>query len=395
MLSTSASPQKTSGNQPASFKVAACAGVALLVAGLTGQISAAWGYALFCLAAVSLGCALMMLAILTLSRQGQTTTLVNWGVRFSRLGVLAYVFAVCALSGHYTHETFIGNMEWHWIIFGPLVLFALVCVELGIYRKLIKANAVSWDRYKRFLNRDDADPLAMRKTLVEEVIVHKSLWQISKLRWLRHTLIFWGFTVMFMLELAAVFLREAGPSFGWGDIWRTPGHPVRFAFDLVYDVTGAMMLLGCLLALYWRLTVQNKPERKFSDTPMVVFLLVVVVTGFMVEGHRMAQAPALSEHAFSIFGQLFASAMAAIGFTTPDTYKPLWILHVVASCALIAYLPATRLIHTCAVPLGRLMTSQKNLLAAKKLGVLKGLMGTALPPSSDSKSKTASRSSLL
>lgn len=94
------------------------------------------------------------------------------------------------------------------IIFGPLILFALVCVELGIYRKLIKANAVSWDRYKRFLNRDDADPLAMRKTLVEEVIVHKSLWQISKLRWLRHTLIFWGFTVMFMLELAAVFYAK-------------------------------------------------------------------------------------------------------------------------------------------------------------------------------------------
>ena len=45
MLSTSASPQKTLGNQPASFKVAACAGVALLVAGLTGQISAGWGYA--------------------------------------------------------------------------------------------------------------------------------------------------------------------------------------------------------------------------------------------------------------------------------------------------------------------------------------------------------------
>lgn len=393
MLSTSALPQETASIQRARFTVEACAGLALLVAGLAGQLSAAWGYALFCLAAAGLGCALMLMAILTLSRQGKTATLVSWGIRLARFGVLAYVFAVCALSGHYTHETFIGKMEWHWVIFGPLILFALVCVELGIYRKLLKANAVSWNRYSRFINRDNADPVAMRKTLVDEVIVHRSLWQISKLRWLRHTLIFWGFTAMFMMELAAVFLREAGPSFGWPDIWRTPGHPVRLAFDLAYDVTGAMMLLGCMLALYWRLTVQNKPERKFSDTPMVLFLLVVVLTGFMVEGHRMAQSPALSEHAFSMFGQLFASTMAAIGFTAPEAYKPLWLVHVIASCALIAYLPATRLIHTCAVPLGRLMTSQKTLLAAKKLGVLKGLMGTALPPPCDSKSTTDSRSS--
>jgi nitrate reductase gamma subunit len=135
-----------------------------------------------------------------------------------------------------------------------------------------------------------------------------------------------------------------------------------------------MMLVGCLLALAWRAGVQNRPERKFSDTPMVVFLLVVVVTGFVVEGWRLALAPATAHHAYSFVGQVFAQGMTSLGWISPALYKPLWVVHVVASCAFIGWLPATRLIHTCATPLGRLLHSQTGLLAAKKNAVLSGLM---------------------
>jgi nitrate reductase gamma subunit len=348
-------------------------GCALLTAGLLGLISAAWGYALFVLAGLSFGAAVLSVGTLLLTRLGHAGQLAAWSRGAGKLGAVSYVLSVAALAGHYAYETLNGRMELHWVVFGPLVLAALVAFEWGIYRKLVKANAVSWQRYRRFIDRNHADPAAMRKTLVDEVITHRSLWQSSKLRWLRHTLIFWGFAAMFVLELAAVFVREAVPAFGWTDVWRVPGHPLRLMFDLGYDFTGLMMLLGCILALYWRYTVRGKAESKYADTPMVLFLGFVVVTGFMIEGWRLAQLPSAPEQAFSFVGLWFAAGMSGVGLTFAGLHQPLWLVHVVASCALIAYLPATRLIHTCATPLGRLMNSQKGLLQAKKQGVLAGL----------------------
>lgn len=346
----------------------------LVVIGLSGSLAAGWGYALFVLAGLSLAAAALHMTVLGLTRLGAANTLLARAHTLARTGVAAYVLALAALAGHYAHETLAGRMEWHWVLFGPLVLAALVAVEWGVYRKLLRAGAPALLRYRAHLRRDQADPAAMRRTLWNDVIVHKSLWRVSRLRWLRHTLIFWGFGLMFVAELAAVFVREAMPAFGWGDPWRVPGHPLRLAFDLAYDVTGLMMLVGCLLALAWRASVQHKPERKFSDTPMVVFLLVVVVTGFLVEGWRLAQAPDAAYHASSFVGQLFADGMASLGWVSPTLHKPMWLVHVVASCAFIGWLPATRLIHTCATPLGRLLHSQAGLLAAKKHAVLTGLM---------------------
>jgi nitrate reductase gamma subunit len=135
-----------------------------------------------------------------------------------------------------------------------------------------------------------------------------------------------------------------------------------------------MMLAGCVLALWWRYTVRGTPERRFADTPMVLALLFVVASGFVVEGWRLAQEPAAAHHAYSALGLVFAWAIQAAGLHGSGWLQPLWLTHVLASCALIGWIPATRLIHTCATPFGRLLLSQKGLLAAKKQAVLRGLL---------------------
>ncbi|MEK9722065.1 MAG: hypothetical protein VW405_01095, partial [Rhodospirillaceae bacterium] len=60
-------------------------------------------------------------------------------------------------------------------------------------------------------------------------------------------------------------------------------------------------------------------------------------------------------------------------------YDPLWYLHVFGSCAFIAYVPAKRLIHSCATPMGRLMNSQTGMLAAKRAASLGGLLPGGRP----------------
>lgn len=357
----------------------AAAGAVLCAAGLAGGLTAAWGYALFAAAAMLLTAGTLAFAVVAFSRAGDTRTFQRGSSVLLSAGAWAYVLAVCALAGFYVHETLRGRMELHWIVFGPLVLAALIVLDIGLYRKLVSNNLPTWKRFGKYITRERSDPAAMRRTFVDDVLLHRTLYHTSRIRWLRHTLIYWGFMGMFLAELVAVFLREGFPAFGWRDVWREPGNPVRLAFDFAFDLTGLMILIGCVIALAWRAVVNDTSQRKFADTPTTVFLLFVVASGFLVEGWRMAPFVGEPGQGASFVGAVFAWPLARAGLGQAWWYQPLWLVHVVAACAFIAYVPVRRLIHTCATPLGRLMNSQKELLAAKKRGVLGALLPGGRP----------------
>ena len=265
-------------------------------------------------------------------------------------------------------------MEWRWIVFGPTVLGALIVLDYGLYRKLVRNNLPTWRRYRRYVSREQSNPAAMRRVLVDDVILQRTLFHTSKVRWLRHALIFWGFVAMFVTELAAVVVRDGFPAFGWRDIWREPGHPVALAFAFVFDLTGVMIVAGCLLALGWRVAVNATPERRYSDTPTTVFLLFVVVTGFVVEGLRILPSLGDPLHRAELAGLAAAYLFASAGVAGAATYEAWWYIHVIAACVFIAYVPVMRLVHSCATPLGRLANSQKEMMAAKKMGVLGAML---------------------
>ena len=354
--------------------VAGFAGLVLLGTGLAGQLSAAWGYGLFIAAGLLLTSGTAVFAVFALSRLGNTRTLRRGFSFLLWAGVGAYLLSLSALSGHYVYETLQGRMELHWILFGPIVLSALVILDYGLYRKLVKNNLPTWRRYNQYISRDQSDPSAMRRTLIDEVVLHRSLFRTSKIRWLRHTLIYWGFMAMLCTELLAVVIRDAFPAFGWRDIWRDHANPIRQAFSFIYDFSGLMILVGCLLALAWRLKVNATPERKYSDTPTTLFLLFVVVSGFIAEGLNILPTLGDPVRRLAFVGRAMAQTFAWSGVTSTALYRPLWLIHVMAACAFIAYVPVMRLIHSCATPLGRLANSQTGMLAAKKRGVLGALL---------------------
>lgn len=290
-----------------------------------------------------------------------------------RLGAWFYMLALATFAGVFLRDTLEGRMELRWILFGPAVLGAIVVLDWGLYRLLVRKNLPTWQRYGHLISRAGSDPEAMQRTLRDDVILHRTLFSLSRFRWLKHTLIFWGFAAMLAVEFAAVFVREAMPAFGLPDVWREPGHPVRLALDVAFDVTGLMMLVGCLLAIGWRIVVNGTPEQKFTDTPTALFLLFVVVSGFIVEGMRIGATPQPA-HALSFVGVVFAALTPEALFRSAAAHEVLWLVHVLGSCLFIAYVPVKRLIHSCATPMGRLMNSQKGLLAAKKRASIEGLL---------------------
>jgi len=360
--------------------VTLASGAVLVVAGLGGALSAAWGYALFIVSGILIFAGTLLFALFVLSRFGQTASMQRAFALAFVTGAIAYVLCLSALSGYYAHEALGGRIEWHWMLFGPCVLAALIVLDVGLYRKIVKNNLPTWRRYRKYIGRDRSDPAAMRRSLVDEVVLHRSLFRTSKTRWLRHALIFWGFVAMFVTELIAVVLRDGFPAFGWRDVWREPGNPVRLAFAWAYDVTGVMIVLGCVLALAWRAVVNGRPERKYSDTPTTLFLLFVAATGFVIEGLRIASSPDNPARTATYVGFGIAWVLARSGLSRPALYQPLWVVHVIAACLFIAYVPVMRLIHSCATPLGRLANSQKGMLAARKRGVLGGMLPSRTNP---------------
>jgi nitrate reductase gamma subunit len=345
----------------------------LLIVGLAGGLTIAWGYGLFLVATtlILIGCGVF--AVFMLSHRFDGDALRGNFTWLFRLGGWSYMLAIAAFSGFFVRETFEGRMEIKWILFGPAVLAAIVALDLGIYRLLVRNNLPTWQRFGHLVSRKQSDPEAMRRTLVDDVVLHRTLFSVSGFRWLKHTLIFWGFVAMFAIEGAAVVVRDAMPAFGFADVWREPGHAVRLAFDVAYDLTGLMVMVGCLLAIGWRVVVSGTPEQKFTDTPTAVFLLFVIVSGFVAEGLRIAATPD-PVHAFSFVGYVFAAVTPAAMSGSAAAYDAFWLIHVLGSCAFLAYVPAKRLIHSCATPMGRLMNSQKGLLDAKKRASLEGLL---------------------
>ena len=177
-------------------------------------------------------------ALLALTRAFDTDRLRGSAAWLGIIGVWTYVWAVGALAGHYTHETFAGRMELRWVLFGPAVLAALVVLDVGLYGCWSARTCRHGIATAASSAAELANPRAMRRTLIDDVILHRTLFSVSGFRWLKHTLIFWGFALMFATELLAVVVREGFPAFGWTDLWEMTSHPVRLAFDFVYDFTG-------------------------------------------------------------------------------------------------------------------------------------------------------------
>lgn len=348
--------------------------VLLFALGLVGVSGAGAGYGLFIVAGLLLLAGLACFAIFVFTRAFDDEGLLGSAKWLMMLGGWGYVLSVAALGGHYTRAALAGRLELKWILFGPAILAAIAVLDAGIYRLLIKKQLPTWRRYNYAVSRHAIEPDTLKRTLVDDVVLHRSLYAVSGFRWLRHTLIFWGFSLMFGIELLAVVFREALPSFGAADVYADFAHPLRAGFEFAFDLTGLMVLVGCAMAIAWRIRVNGTDLQKFTDTPTSVFLFLVVASGFMVEAWRIAAMGRDAALMSSFVGYALSFAFPAGLAGAKGAYNTAWLVHVLGSCAFIAYVPVWRLIHSCATPLGRLMNSQKTMLAKKKEHSLQGLM---------------------
>jgi len=209
-------------------------------------------------------------------------------------------------------------------------------------RRLVR---VAWKSIKFFLSRRFGRAVSV---FLKDGLYLSRLKERSALRWLMHILILGGFAIMFALDLAVTvsldFLKYEPmiQDDGWAKLWLRD-----FGFDLV----GSMMLVGLLIAAFRRFVVKPKIVRtELPDAASILFLLAVVVGGFVLEGIGIAgniQGHEIGDQ-YSFMGYAFS-------LITPDSlgayYDEAWLIHGIMSALLIAYIPFSKLFHMIATPI--------------------------------------------
>lgn len=163
-----------------------------------------------------------------------------------------------------------------------------------------------------------------------------------------HLLIMWGFSGLFV---GTVLISV--------DYWVY--HFLEGSIYIVYstclEIAGLMLTVGLIWALIRRyLQRVSRLERRFDDLTVLVLLGLVAISGFLVEGLRLAaQSPDWAQWSFAGYWMslLVTDPQAALSW-----YPSSWWVHALLSLGLISYIPFSKLFHILAAPVSIYLESQ-------------------------------------
>lgn len=170
-----------------------------------------------------------------------------------------------------------------------------------------------------------------------------------------HLALFWGMVVLFVGTVLATV------------DWDVTRLLLNFQFlrggfylgyELVLDVFGAVVVVGLAMGLWKRyvrkarrLASETVPTFAGDDTYLLGMLLLIVVSGFFVEGLRISVQPP-SWRTWSPIGSALAEAFRPVPVGTLRTlHVGLWSAHALLAFTFIATIPFTKAFHLISSPL--------------------------------------------
>lgn len=154
-----------------------------------------------------------------------------------------------------------------------------------------------------------------------------------------HFFLFWGLVVLFVLGALLDFIQILT---GYHFLAGNPYLNVSF----ILDVLGILALVGAVMALVRRYLLRpdrldNKPE----DAIILVLIIAILVTGYLLEGLRMAatQDPWVNAQPGGAF---FMNLVAGWPVATQEAvHRIFWWIHGVLAMLAILYFPYSKLFH--------------------------------------------------
>ncbi len=233
-----------------------------------------------------------------------------------------------------------------WLLFHVVVGLSLGYMAFALFRK--------WLGWNRGIVEAAAGPRDYKKSSVVwliEVFVQRQLLAFSFPRWLIHILIFYGFLGLALLPAAAFILRAAGYLAVSNTLPRHYLHPEGYFFVKVWgDSFGLLLLIGLAMASIRRfLQAEVRHTSNQMDALLLALILSVTLSGFVLEGLRLAPLPA-EIVSYSYIGRFFSPP----GTHTLEKLQPwlttCWTLHFILVATLIVYLPHSKLMHSMLAP---------------------------------------------
>jgi len=175
-----------------------------------------------------------------------------------------------------------------------------------------------------------------------------------------HFCLGWGFIELFFATTVDFFVTR-----GWFEAYLPTKDTPWFA--ALNDLGGLLLLLGILMALFRRSFSKPEPLPQDSfrgrgnllgDTGILLFLLVLVLGGFLSEAARLAVERPVTA-AFSFIGWPL-SGLASYS-TWAGIERGLWWGHAITSLLFVAILPLTKMFHSLAVIVNVALTDVKSL----------------------------------
>jgi Fe-S oxidoreductase/nitrate reductase gamma subunit len=172
-----------------------------------------------------------------------------------------------------------------------------------------------------------------------------------------HFLLFWGFA-MLLLGTILIFVQEDFTLLLFN--WTFLHGSFYLIFSFILDLFGLLAVIGVILLAFRRYVLRperldNKPE----DLIGLILILLILVTGFLNEGLRIATTrPDFERYSFVGWevSKLFASSEAEQTSLAP-VHALFWWVHVLLAFGFIGYLAYSRLLHLITSPLNQFFRS--------------------------------------
>lgn len=255
------------------------------------------------------------------------------------------------LTSQYHRPVFYGVPGWEVTVFYLSALLAVAILAWGI-----------WLKVSLWLE-GGPDPAPIRGPLDEgggwqfalralawffsaDCLLARRVFRRSFYRGASLLLVMWGFLLLFAGSITLALSHDAGLHFLRGDAY--------YAFKLILNWAGVAFLIGLLLMLTRRylLTARRERVNAGEDAVMLGLFLALGVTGFLVEGMRIAsQGPGSPELSWFTLAALLGNWFLALGPAAAAWHTALWFLHVYLALFTFAYLPFSKLFHLYAAPL--------------------------------------------
>jgi len=158
-------------------------------------------------------------------------------------------------------------------------------------------------------------------------------------------LVYWGFLILFAGTVIVAIDHYLELEVLKGKIY--------LGFSFILDIAGLGLLIGIVFFIMRRLFLRKDVLSGWYDLSVLFLFLIIVISGFSVEGIRLAMTQRFDLSPVGwLFSLLFQGARESL-------YLIFWFIHVLSALCFIAYLPFSKQFHMFASQITTMLSIER------------------------------------